>query len=134
TGAPKGLNHERSRLCFRRQPQFRADRQRVSRSCDFLKLPTAFARRCVCSRRGGSGGIPWKRRGAGLGRSINNNKSNELRRYTHMLRKIFVGDNERDLVIRKRRFETILGPGEYWLFTLGLELIRLNINPQVFVN
>jgi regulator of protease activity HflC (stomatin/prohibitin superfamily) len=51
-----------------------------------------------------------------------------------MLRKIFVGDNERVLVIRKRRFETVLGPGEYWLFTFGLELIRVNVNPLVFVN
>ena len=51
-----------------------------------------------------------------------------------MLRKIFVGDNERVLVIRKRRFETVLGPGQYWLFTFGVELIRVKVDPLIFVN
>jgi regulator of protease activity HflC (stomatin/prohibitin superfamily) len=49
-----------------------------------------------------------------------------------MLRRILIGDNERVLVIRKRRFETILGPGEQWVFTPGLELIRANINDVAF--
>jgi len=51
-----------------------------------------------------------------------------------MLRKIFVGDNERVLVIRKRRFETVLGPGQYWLFTFGVEFIRVKVDPLIFVN
>jgi len=36
-----------------------------------------------------------------------------------LFRRILVGDNERVLVIRKRRFSTILAPGEYRIFTLG---------------
>jgi regulator of protease activity HflC (stomatin/prohibitin superfamily) len=39
-----------------------------------------------------------------------------------MLRRILVGDNERVLLIRKKRFVNILGPGEYWMLTLGVEL------------
>ena len=35
-----------------------------------------------------------------------------------MLRRILVGDNERVLVIRNRRFEAVLGPGSYWILTL----------------
>ena len=50
-----------------------------------------------------------------------------------MMRRILVGDNERVLVIRKRRFENILGPGEYWLFTLGVKLVRVNATELVFV-
>src|SRR5579859_7508571 len=46
-----------------------------------------------------------------------------------MLRRILIGDNERVLVIRKRRFAEILEPGERWMFTLGgeIELQRINI-------
>src|SRR5690349_19939044 len=51
-----------------------------------------------------------------------------------MLRKILVSDNERVLVIRKRRFENILGPGEYWIFAFGVELVRFDISGLVFVN
>jgi len=51
-----------------------------------------------------------------------------------MLRKILVGDNERVLVIRKRRFENILGPGEYWIFAFGIELFRFDITGLVFTN
>lgn len=36
-----------------------------------------------------------------------------------MFRRLVVGDTERILVSRDRRFETILGPGAYWYFTLG---------------
>ena len=36
-----------------------------------------------------------------------------------MLRRILLGDNERVLVIRKRRFAEILEPGERWIFTLA---------------
>ena len=39
-----------------------------------------------------------------------------------MLRRILVGDNERVLLIRKRRFAEILGPGVYWIFTLGRDI------------
>ena len=45
-----------------------------------------------------------------------------------------MGDNERALLIRNKRFSKILGPGEYWLFTLGaeIELERHNIKDLVF--
>ena len=51
-----------------------------------------------------------------------------------MLRRILVGDNERVLLIRNKRFSKLLGPGEYWLFTLGteLEVERFNIKDLVF--
>ena len=53
-----------------------------------------------------------------------------------MMRRILVGDNERVLLIRKRRFADILGPGEYWIFTLGrnLEFERHNIKGLVFTS
>jgi regulator of protease activity HflC (stomatin/prohibitin superfamily) len=49
-----------------------------------------------------------------------------------MLRRVLVGDNERVLLIRKRRFEDILAPGQYWIFTLGgdVELERLNLSTR----
>jgi regulator of protease activity HflC (stomatin/prohibitin superfamily) len=47
-----------------------------------------------------------------------------------MFRRILVGDNERVLVIRKRRLETILGPGEYWMFTLGRSILLERHNAQ----
>jgi regulator of protease activity HflC (stomatin/prohibitin superfamily) len=51
-----------------------------------------------------------------------------------MLRRILVGDNERVLVIRKRRFAEILEPGEQTMFTLGqgIEFIPYNIRDLVF--
>ncbi len=36
-----------------------------------------------------------------------------------MFRRLLAGDNERIVVLRNKRFEGILGPGKYWLFTLG---------------
>jgi hypothetical protein len=46
-----------------------------------------------------------------------------------MLRRILVGDNERVLLIRKKRLADILAPGEYWIFTVGrnVELERANV-------
>ena len=51
-----------------------------------------------------------------------------------MLRRILIGDNERVLVIRKRRFAEILEPGERWMFTLGqgVELERYNVRELVY--
>lgn len=51
-----------------------------------------------------------------------------------MIRRIFVGDNERVLLIRKKRLAEILGPGEYWIFTLGrfVEFQRCNIKDIAF--
>jgi regulator of protease activity HflC (stomatin/prohibitin superfamily) len=51
-----------------------------------------------------------------------------------MFRRILVGDNERVIVIRKRRFQTILAPGEYWMWTFGrvVELERHNVRELVF--
>jgi regulator of protease activity HflC (stomatin/prohibitin superfamily) len=51
-----------------------------------------------------------------------------------MLRRVLVGDNERVLLIRNKRFADILAPGEYWIFTLGrgIELERHNIKGLVF--
>src|SRR6266851_3123302 len=53
-----------------------------------------------------------------------------------MLRRVLVGDNERVLLIRKKRFNDILAPGEYWIFTLGrgIELERYNIKDLVFAS
>ncbi len=53
-----------------------------------------------------------------------------------MLRRILVGDNERMLLIRKKRFEDILGPGEYWMITLGrsIDLERHNTKGLVFTS
>jgi regulator of protease activity HflC (stomatin/prohibitin superfamily) len=38
-----------------------------------------------------------------------------------MIRRMIVGDNERMVVTRKGRFKSILGPGVYWMFGLGVE-------------
>src|SRR6266568_3081362 len=53
-----------------------------------------------------------------------------------MFRRILVGDNERVLLIRKKRFADILAPGEYWFFTLGrnIELERHNMKDPVFAS
>jgi regulator of protease activity HflC (stomatin/prohibitin superfamily) len=51
-----------------------------------------------------------------------------------MLRRVVVGDQERVLVLRKKRFADILGPGEYWMFTLGqgIETLRVTVQGLVF--
>src|SRR5215475_13557176 len=51
-----------------------------------------------------------------------------------MLRRILIGDNERVVVIRKRRFAEILGPGVRWMFTFGqgIELQRYNVRDLVY--
>jgi regulator of protease activity HflC (stomatin/prohibitin superfamily) len=51
-----------------------------------------------------------------------------------MLRRILIGDNERVLVLRKRRFAEILEPGERWMFTAGrgIQLERHNVRDLVF--
>lgn len=51
-----------------------------------------------------------------------------------MLRRVLVGDNERVLLIRKKRLAEILGPGEYWIFTLGrfVEIERYNVKELAF--
>src|ERR1700733_9315995 len=48
--------------------------------------------------------------------------------------RILIGDNERVLVIRKRRFAAILEPGERWMFLLGqkIELKRHNVRELVY--
>jgi regulator of protease activity HflC (stomatin/prohibitin superfamily) len=53
-----------------------------------------------------------------------------------MFRRIVVGDNERVLVIRERRFAEILEPGVYWIFTLGrgLQFERHNVRDLVFAS
>src|SRR5204863_10049285 len=51
-----------------------------------------------------------------------------------MLHRVLVGDNERVLVIRKKRFAEILGPGEYWIFALDVQLERYNIRGLVFAS
>ena len=46
-----------------------------------------------------------------------------------MFRRVLVGDNERVILVRNKRFAEILAPGEYWIFTLGrgVELERHNV-------
>jgi regulator of protease activity HflC (stomatin/prohibitin superfamily) len=51
-----------------------------------------------------------------------------------MFRRVLVGDNERIVLIRKRRFQKILGPGEYWFFTPGLEVITYDLGDPVFAS
>jgi len=53
-----------------------------------------------------------------------------------MIRRVPVGDNERVLLIRKKRFIDVLPPGEYWILTLGrhVELERHNIKSLVFTS
>src|SRR5260370_32764747 len=53
-----------------------------------------------------------------------------------MFRGVLVGDNERVLLIRKKRFADILAPGEYWIFTLGqnIELERASVKGLVFAS
>ena len=51
-----------------------------------------------------------------------------------MFRRILVGDNERVILIRKKRFAGILVPGEYWIFTVGqdVEIERHQTKTLVF--
>src|SRR5579863_6780060 len=53
-----------------------------------------------------------------------------------MFTRIIVGDNERVLLARNKRFSQILGPGEYRIFTLGAEIVqeRHNIRDLVFAS
>ena len=53
-----------------------------------------------------------------------------------MLRRILVGDNERVLLIRNKRFANILAPGEYRLITLlqGIEIERHSVKPLLFTS
>ena len=49
-----------------------------------------------------------------------------------MFRKVLVGDNERVLVIRKKRLADILGPGEYWLFIWDVTLEAISTKTLMF--
>jgi len=49
-----------------------------------------------------------------------------------MLQHVLIGDNERILVIRKRRFVEILGPGERWLFGRGVQLVAHSVREPIF--
>src|SRR5215470_3432843 len=53
-----------------------------------------------------------------------------------MFRRIVIGDHERVLVTRKRRFETILDPGVYWMVTAfrGVTLERHNTRDLLFAS
>jgi regulator of protease activity HflC (stomatin/prohibitin superfamily) len=53
-----------------------------------------------------------------------------------MLRRVLVGDNERVLLIRKRRLADILGPGEYWIVTFGrfVEIERYDVKHVVLTS
>ncbi len=49
-----------------------------------------------------------------------------------MIRRIVVGDNERVLLIRERRFESILEPGVHWVFGRGVEAETHNtLHPEL---
>ena len=49
-----------------------------------------------------------------------------------MLHHVLIGDNERILLIRKRRFVEILGPGERWIFGRGVALMPHNVRDPIF--
>src|SRR3954471_15358016 len=53
-----------------------------------------------------------------------------------MFTRIIVGDNERVLLARNKRFARILGPGEYRIFTLGQGIVqeRFNTRDLVFLS
>jgi regulator of protease activity HflC (stomatin/prohibitin superfamily) len=53
-----------------------------------------------------------------------------------MFTRILVGDNERVLLIRNKRFSQILGPGEYRIFTpfQGIETERFNTASLIFTS
>lgn len=43
------------------------------------------------------------------------------------VRRVLVGDQERAIVIRRGRFERILGPGSYWISGLGIAVEKFDI-------
>jgi len=51
-----------------------------------------------------------------------------------ILQRILVGDQERALVIRKGRFERIVGPGEYWVWAPGAEVLKHSVREGVFAS
>src|SRR5216684_4958967 len=53
-----------------------------------------------------------------------------------VIKRILVGDQERVLLIRKGRFDRVLGPGEYWVWTLGraIEAITFKVTDLTFEN
>lgn len=53
-----------------------------------------------------------------------------------MFKRIFVGDRERVLVVRSGRFETILAPGDYWMFDPfnRLQIERFEVIATAFVS
>jgi len=53
-----------------------------------------------------------------------------------MFTRIVVGDNERVLLVRNKRFWKILRPGEYRIFTLGQSIVqeRFNVRDLVFAS
>ncbi len=53
-----------------------------------------------------------------------------------VIKRILVGDQERVLLIRKGRFDRVLGPGEYWVWTLGraIEAITFKLTDLTFEN
>ena len=51
-----------------------------------------------------------------------------------MIRRILIGDTERVLLFRKRRFMEILEPGEYWLYGTGVEVIPADVNQVEFTS
>jgi regulator of protease activity HflC (stomatin/prohibitin superfamily) len=48
--------------------------------------------------------------------------------------RVLVGDNERVLLTRNKRFVDILGPGTHWMYTAGVELERCDIRAVAFVS
>src|SRR5581483_12134473 len=51
---------------------------------------------------------------------------------TNMLRHITVGENERALVTRKRRFAEVLGPGDHWIFGSDIAVEAHNTRELVY--
>ena len=53
-----------------------------------------------------------------------------------MFKRILVGDAERALLIRNKRFAEILEPGEYWIFALGqsIDVERFSTRDPAFVS
>lgn len=51
-----------------------------------------------------------------------------------MLRRVIVGDNERVFLIRKGRFEDILGPGVHWIIGLDAEIERHHVREIVLAS
>lgn len=51
-----------------------------------------------------------------------------------MFRKLFIGDQERVLVLKKGRFHNILGPGEHLLIGLGFTTVKFLVRDLFFEN